>query len=62
VHGATYAAKFACRKFYQHNPQVTLMRTTPEECQQLGKILAAGRDEAQLKRAFIEGFKKIGVR
>ncbi|HXJ73513.1 MAG TPA: Tm-1-like ATP-binding domain-containing protein, partial [Candidatus Dormibacteraeota bacterium] len=28
------------RTFYQHNPQVTLMRTTPEECAQLGKILA----------------------
>ena len=33
-------AKFAGRNFYQHNPQVTLMRTTPEECGQLGKILA----------------------
>lgn len=29
---------------------------------ELGKLLVAGRDEAQLKRAFIEGFKKIGVR
>ena len=28
------------RRFYQHNPQVTLMRTTPEECLQLGRILA----------------------
>jgi uncharacterized protein (UPF0261 family) len=28
------------RRFYIHNPQVTLMRTTPEECAQLGKILA----------------------
>jgi uncharacterized protein (UPF0261 family) len=33
-------AKFAGRKFYQHNPQVTLMRTTPEECAKLGSILA----------------------
>jgi uncharacterized protein (UPF0261 family) len=32
--------KFAGRKFYQHNPQVTLMRTTPEECATLGSILA----------------------
>jgi uncharacterized protein (UPF0261 family) len=32
--------KFAGRKFYQHNPQVTLMRTTPDECTKLGKILA----------------------
>lgn len=33
-------AKFKGRNFYQHNPQVTLMRTTPEECAQLGKIIA----------------------
>jgi uncharacterized protein (UPF0261 family) len=33
-------AKFNGRNFYPHNPQVTLMRTTPEECAQLGKILA----------------------
>jgi uncharacterized protein (UPF0261 family) len=32
--------KFAGRHFYQHNPQVTLMRTTPEECVTLGRILA----------------------
>ncbi|MCW5552363.1 MAG: Tm-1-like ATP-binding domain-containing protein [Verrucomicrobiae bacterium] len=36
----TVPAKFAGRKFYQHNPQVTLMRTTPEECARLGRILA----------------------
>ena len=34
-------AKFAERTFYQHNPQVTLMRTTPDECAQLGQILAS---------------------
>jgi uncharacterized protein (UPF0261 family) len=33
-------AKFKGRTFYPHNPQVTLMRTTPEECAQLGKIIA----------------------
>ena len=36
----TVPAKFSGRKFYQHNPQVTLMRTTPEECAELGRILA----------------------
>jgi uncharacterized protein (UPF0261 family) len=36
----TVPAKFASRKFYQHNPQVTLMRTTPGECAKLGRILA----------------------
>jgi uncharacterized protein (UPF0261 family) len=34
-------ARFKGRKFYPHNPNVTLMRTTPEENQQLGEILAA---------------------
>jgi uncharacterized protein (UPF0261 family) len=37
---ATVPAKFNDRTFYQHNPQVTLMRTTPEECTELGRILA----------------------
>jgi uncharacterized protein (UPF0261 family) len=36
----TVPAKFKGRNFYQHNPQVTLMRTTPDEAEQLGKILA----------------------
>jgi uncharacterized protein (UPF0261 family) len=32
--------EFAGRTFYRHNPQVTLMRTTPEECARLGEIIA----------------------
>lgn len=32
--------KFEGRNFYIHNPQITLMRTTPAECRQLGKWLA----------------------
>ena len=36
----TVPTKFAGRRFYQHNPQVTLMRTTAEECEKLGGILA----------------------
>lgn len=32
--------RFQGRLFYQHNPQVTLMRTTPSECSRLGAILA----------------------
>ena len=36
----TVPEKFEGRNFYIHNPQVTLMRTTPEECAELGKILA----------------------
>ena len=36
----TVPEKFRGRKFYPHNPNITLMRTTPEECRQLGRILA----------------------
>ena len=40
-HGpGTVPEKFKGRTFYQHNPQVTLMRTTPAECAELGKIIA----------------------
>lgn len=37
---ATVPAQFVGRTFYQHNPQVTLMRTNAEECAELGRILA----------------------
>ena len=36
----TVPSKFADRTFYKHNPNVTLMRTTPDECYQLGEIIA----------------------
>jgi uncharacterized protein (UPF0261 family) len=36
----TVPARFAGRTFYQHNPQVTLMRTNSDESSKLGKILA----------------------
>ncbi len=36
----TVPPKFQGRRFYQHNPNITLMRTTPEECHRLGEILA----------------------
>jgi uncharacterized protein (UPF0261 family) len=36
----TVPAAFRGRRFYQHNPQVTLMRTTPGENRELGGILA----------------------
>src|SRR2546430_2902584 len=37
----TVPSKFKGRRFYQHNPQVTLMRTTPEENRELGRMLAS---------------------
>jgi uncharacterized protein (UPF0261 family) len=36
----TVPSKFLGRRFYQHNPNVTLMRTTPEENEKLGKEIA----------------------
>jgi len=33
-------SKYQGRNFHIHNPQVTLMRTTAEECAELGRILA----------------------
>ena len=36
----TIPKKFRKRRFYQHNPHVTLMRTTPEECSKLGAMVA----------------------
>ncbi len=36
----TVPAQFADRTFYEHNPNVTLMRTNVEECTELGKIIA----------------------
>ena len=42
----TVPDKFNNRQFYQHNPTVTLMRTTPEETAELGKIMADKLNEA----------------
>jgi uncharacterized protein (UPF0261 family) len=33
-------AKFKGRTFYQHNPNVTLMRTSPDECAAIGSLIA----------------------
>jgi uncharacterized protein (UPF0261 family) len=43
----TVPEKFQSRRFYQHNPTVTLMRTTPEENDRLGKEIAEKASAAQ---------------
>ncbi|MDP6507256.1 MAG: Tm-1-like ATP-binding domain-containing protein, partial [Planctomycetota bacterium] len=43
----TVPAKFKKRKFYQHNPTVTLMRTTPAENKRLGAITAEKLNQAK---------------
>ena len=35
----TVPAKFQGRNLYRHNPNVTLMRTTPEECARIGRFI-----------------------
>lgn len=37
----TVPARFRDRRLYEHNASVTLMRTSVEECRELGRILAA---------------------
>ncbi|OGN81972.1 MAG: hypothetical protein A2X23_03075 [Chloroflexi bacterium GWC2_73_18] len=36
----TVPERFRGRNLYKHNPTVTLMRTTPDECAELGRIIA----------------------
>jgi uncharacterized protein (UPF0261 family) len=36
----TVPARFAGRKLYRHNANVTLMRTTPDECARIGRFIA----------------------
>jgi uncharacterized protein (UPF0261 family) len=36
----TIPEKYRDRLFYRHNPQVTLMRTTPDECAHAGRVIA----------------------
>ena len=44
----TVPARFAGRRFHAHNPNVTLMRTSPEECAELGRRIA---DKLNVARA-----------
>jgi uncharacterized protein (UPF0261 family) len=43
----TVPSQFADRLFYQHSPQVTLMRTAPQECSELGREIAAKLSRAE---------------
>ncbi len=49
----TVPEKFKGRRFYQHNPTVTLMRTTPEENDQLGWEIATKASAAKGPTAII---------
>jgi uncharacterized protein (UPF0261 family) len=42
----TVPVQFQSRQLYVHNPTVTLMRTTPEECAEIGRITATRLNRA----------------
>jgi len=44
---STVPSKFKSRTFYKHNANITLMRTTSEECTELGRIIAEKLNRAQ---------------
>jgi uncharacterized protein (UPF0261 family) len=57
----TVPVKFKGRRFYQHNPQVTLMRTTAEECKRLGEILAEKLNASKAPVTVLIPLKGISV-
>ena len=58
---ASVPAKFAGRNFYIHNPQITLMRTTADECRQLGEIVAKKANAYKAGTAIMIPKKAISV-
>jgi uncharacterized protein (UPF0261 family) len=58
---ASVPEKFTGRNFYIHNPQVTLMRTTPEECAALGRIIAQKANACTAPAAILIPRKAISV-
>jgi len=63
----TVPPQFDKRRFYYHNPNVTLMRTTKEECTELGKIIATKINKSRGPTVFLiptKGFSeydKVGA-
>ncbi len=57
----TVPSKFKARRLYEHNATVTLMRTTPEECAQLGQITAEKLNRAKGSVAFVMPLKGVSA-
>ncbi|QXD23079.1 Tm-1-like ATP-binding domain-containing protein [Opitutia bacterium ISCC 51] len=51
--------QFEGRNLYIHNPQITLMRTTPEECSQIGKIIAEKANANSAPVAILNPLKAV---
>jgi len=57
----TVAEKFKGRKFYQWNPNVTLMRTTPEENSEMGRIFAEKANASKGPVVFMLPLKGVSM-
>jgi uncharacterized protein (UPF0261 family) len=57
----TVPEKFQDRRFYQHNPNVTLMRTTPQENDQLGQEIAQKASAARGPTAILLPLKGVSA-
>ncbi|HMD97617.1 MAG TPA: Tm-1-like ATP-binding domain-containing protein [Terriglobia bacterium] len=53
--------KYRERRLYVHNPNVTLMRTTPEECAELGRITAEKLNRARGPVAFLMPLRGVSA-
>ena len=58
---ADLPAKFRERLLYQHNPAVTLMRTTPEENAVLGRLIAEKLNRAQGPTALLVPLRGVSM-
>jgi uncharacterized protein (UPF0261 family) len=57
----TVPEKFRSRRFYQHNPSVTLMRTTPDENDRLGKEIAEKASAARGPTALLVPLRGVSA-
>ncbi len=57
----TVPEKFKGRKFYQWNPNVTLMRTTPEENTEMGRIFASKANASKGPAVFMLPLKGVSM-
>jgi len=57
----TVPEKFRSRRFYPHNPTVTLMRTTPDENDRLGKEIAEKASAAQGPTAILVPLRGVSA-
>jgi len=57
----TVPQKFKHRNLYPHNPQVTLMRTTPEENRDIGRFIAAKLNQMEGPVRFLLPLKGVSL-